>query len=287
VCDTRAPTHISVSIYPQNAPETSIAIDLIGQNRNITTADSLYVIIIPTLAGHRFRVPNSVILVILMSPISFDFHPEVSVIVCTFNRANYLPKCIDSVINQTFKNWELLIVDDGSNDNSFDIVNSYLDKHHNIRYLKHGNRKQAYSKNAGIQASFGQYLTFLDSDDSYLPEHIESRLSYLKTNPDLDLIQGAFYSEEEIIVVDYYQPDRTINLRDCALGPTFFGKRKVFFELQGFKHIVSGEAVYGEDTDFWERAGKKFNIQTIKEPQTYVYSRAENSVTKYLIQQQA
>jgi glycosyltransferase involved in cell wall biosynthesis len=220
-----------------------------------------------------------------MSPISFDIHPDVSVIVCTFNRGDYLKKCIDSVIGQTFTNWELLIVDDGSQDNSFDLVNSYLDRHNNIRYLKHSNRKQCYAKNAGIQASFGKYLTFLDSDDSYAPEHIDSRLSYLNSHPDLDLIQGGFFSEEEILVVDYYQPDKLINLRDCALGPTFFGKRKVFFELQGFRHIVTGEAVYGEDTDFWERAGQRFAIQTIKEPKTYIYSRAETSVTKYLIEQ--
>jgi glycosyltransferase involved in cell wall biosynthesis len=210
-----------------------------------------------------------------MSPIAFDISPEISIIVCTYNRAHYLNKGIDSVLNQTFTNWELLIVDDGSSDNTFEIVNSYLDKYNNIRYLKHQNKKQCYAKNAGIQASFGRYITLLDSDDSYKPNHLESRLEYMKAHPEIDLIQGGFFSEEEILVADYFQPGKLINLKECVLGPTFFGKRKVFFELQGFKHMT-----YGEDTDLWERAEKIFKTHTIKEPETYVYTRAETSVSK-------
>lgn len=210
-----------------------------------------------------------------MSPIAFDITPEISIIICTYNRAHHLNKGIDSVLNQTFFNWELLIVDDGSNDHTFEIVNSYLDKYNNIRYLKHQNKKQCYAKNAGIQASFGKYLTFLDSDDSYKPNHLESRLKYMKNHPEIDLIQGGFFTEEEILVADYYQPEKLINLKECVLGPTFFGKRKVFFELQGFNHMT-----YGEDTDLWERAEKICKIQKISEPETYIYTRAETSVSR-------
>ena len=210
-----------------------------------------------------------------MSPIAFDITPEISIIVCTYNRAHYLNKGIESVLNQTFTNWELLIVDDGSCDNTFEIVNPYLGQYNNIRYLKHQNKKQCYAKNAGIQASFGRYITLLDSDDSYKPNHLESRLEYMKAHPEIDLIQGGFFSEEEILVADYFQPGKLINLKECVLGPTFFGRRKVFFELQGFKHMT-----YGEDTDLWERAEKIFKTHTIKEPETYVYTRAETSVSK-------
>lgn len=163
-----------------------------------------------------------------MSPIKFDIQPEVSIILCTYNRAKYLNQCLDSVIDQTFQNWELLVVDDGSDDHTFEIVNPYLEKTQNVRYLKHKNRKLAYSKNVGIQASFSPYITFLDSDDTYAPNHIKSRLNYLKSHPEIDLIQGGFFSEEEILVPDYYEPGKTINLKECVLGPTFFGKRKVF-----------------------------------------------------------
>ncbi|RAM51247.1 MAG: glycosyltransferase family 2 protein [Hapalosiphonaceae cyanobacterium JJU2] len=214
-----------------------------------------------------------------MSSVIFDPTPEISVIVCTYNREKYLNHCIDSVITQTFQDWELIIVDDGSQDNSFAIVNNYLQEFNNIRYLKHKNKKQCYAKNAGIQASFGRYITFIDSDDVYKKNHLESRLEYMKFNPEVDLIQGGFATEEEIFVVDYYQPDKLINIQDCVLGPTFFGKRQVFFELRGFRHFS-----YGEDTDLWERAEKIFRTRKITEPKTYLYTRAETSVSKSFLE---
>jgi glycosyltransferase involved in cell wall biosynthesis len=183
------------------------------------------------------------------------------------------------VINQTYEHWELVIVDDGSEDNSFEVIQPYIQKFNNIRYLKHQNRKLGLSKNAGIQASFGKYITFIDSDDTYNINHLESRWQYMQIDPEVDLIEGGFFSEEEVFVADYFQAGKTINLRECVLGPTFLGKRKVFFELGGFNNIA-----YGEDTDFWERASKIFKTQKITEPQTYVYTRAETSITKTFVE---
>lgn len=214
-----------------------------------------------------------------MTAVKFDLNPEISIILCTYNRAKYLNDCIDSVINQTFQDWELLVVDDGSNDNTFEILNPYLEKYRNIRYFKHQNRKQALSKNVGIMAAFGKYITFLDSDDIYKRNHLESRLTYMRYNPDLDLIEGGVFMEEEFFVVDYFQQDKTINVRECVQGATFFGKRQVFFELNGFNQIS-----YGEDTDFWYRAEKIFKTKKISEPETYVYTRGETSITKSFLE---
>ncbi|NER05362.1 MAG: glycosyltransferase family 2 protein, partial [Okeania sp. SIO3C4] len=107
-----------------------------------------------------------------------------------------------------------------------------------------------------------------------------SRLEYMQTYPDIYLIQWGFFSDEEIFVVDYFQPKKTINLRNCVLGPTFFGKRRVFFELQGFKNIV-----YGEDTELWERAEKTFKTAKLTAPETYYYTRAETSITKTVLEE--
>lgn len=213
-----------------------------------------------------------------MPSINFYPNPSVSVILCTYNRETYLNDCINSLLQQTFQDFELIIVDDGSQDHTFELVNSYLEKFNNIRYLKHQNRKAGYSRNAGIQASFGDYITFIDSDDTYKPNHLESRIEFMKANPEIDLIEGGCEIEEEFFVSDYFQPNKTINIRECVLGATFFGKRHVFFQLKGFNNIP-----YGEDTDLWERAEKIFKTQKIKQPETYIYTRAETSTTKIFL----
>ena len=216
----------------------------------------------------------------IMSSVMFEPIPEISIILPTYNREKYLNRCIDSIINRTFQDWELIVVDDGSQDNTFDIVNVYVQEFNQIRYLKHKNRKAGYARNAGIQASFGKYITFIDSDDAYLNNHLESRIKYMQSHPELDLIEGGFATEGEIWVVDYFQRDKTINLKECVVGPTFFGKRDVFFQLQGFNDIP-----YVEDTEFWCRAEKIFKTEKLTAPETYLYTRAETSVTKSFLEE--
>ena len=200
--------------------------------------------------------------------------PLFSIIIPTYNRAHLLGKAIESVINQTCIDWELIIVDDGSEDKTFEIINPLLQKDKRIRYFKHQNRQQALSKNVGIQSSFGKYITFIDSDDIYLDHHISSRLKYMNNNKEVDLIEGGFEVKGDIWVKDYYQIGKKISIYDCVVGGTFFGKRNVFFELKGFQNLE-----YGEDTNFWERAEKKFKLNKLTQPQTYIYIRTENSVT--------
>ena len=79
-----------------------------------------------------------------------NFSPTVSVILPTFNRGYIIERAINSVIRQSYDEWELIIVDDGSNDNTQAIVNNYIDNYSNIRLLKHSNRKPPLSFNAGI-----------------------------------------------------------------------------------------------------------------------------------------
>lgn len=203
-----------------------------------------------------------------------DNASRISIIICTYNRAEYLNTCINSIINQTNNNWELIIVDDGSEDNTFEIVNAYINTHSNIRYVKHKNIKLALSRNIGLLLSLGEYITFLDSDDTFKENHIQSRFDFMIQNQHIDLIYGGVEINEEIFVADYYKPGELINVEDCVLGSTFFGKRNVFFEIAGYNNLN-----YGEDTEFLERAEKKFNVFKLDEPKTYIYTRAKNSIS--------
>ena len=210
-----------------------------------------------------------------MQKLTFDYQPTVSIVLCTYNRADYLTRCIDSVLAQTYRDWELIVVDDGSSDNTFPLVDKYLQQHANFRYVKHKNRKAALSKNVGITASFGQYITFIDSDDAYLPEHIENRVDFMVKNPEMDILEGGIELDEDFLLLDFFHPNQLINIKDCIFGATFFGKRHVYFDLKGFNNLP-----YGEDTDFWFRAEQRFKTVKLDAPKTYIYTRAETSITK-------
>ncbi|NHQ60968.1 glycosyltransferase family 2 protein [Chlorobium sp. BLA1] len=204
----------------------------------------------------------------------FSFTPEISVIMATFNRARHLETAVESVIAQSYKEWELIIVDDGSSDNTGETLDPFIRKYANIRYLKHSNRKAALSRNAGIQASFGRYITFLDSDDHYLPEHLETRMEIISRLPEIDLITGGYLCDDTIMVRDCKNPGKLINIRECTLGGTFFGKKELFSALRGFRPLD-----YAEDTDLWERASASYSVKKIEDPKTYVYRRADDSTT--------
>lgn len=199
----------------------------------------------------------------------------VSIITSTFNRASHLDRCINSVLQQSIKEWELIIVDDGSSDNTFEVVNKYVVLHPNIKYVKHTNTGQGLARNTGILLSVGEYITFLDSDDAYKPEHLQTRISFMQSAPALDMIHGGIEFNDDIYVADYYKVGSMISLRECIISGGLFGKRHVFLELNGFS-----DQRYGEDTDLWARASSKYNTLLIKEPETYIYTRAEKSVSK-------
>ncbi len=93
-----------------------------------------------------------------------------SIILPTYNRAHFLPTAIESVLNQTFGDWELLIIDDGSTDNTREIVKRYTDKR--IRYIYQENAERSAARNNGIQHAKGEWICFLDSDDEYMEHHL-------------------------------------------------------------------------------------------------------------------
>ena len=101
-------------------------------------------------------------------------NPFFSVILPCFNRQNYLARAIESILRQTFQQWELIIVDDGSTDQSVQIAQSFAERDPRIQVLVQGkNVERCVSRNNGIDLAKGQYICFLDSDDYHLPEHLE------------------------------------------------------------------------------------------------------------------
>lgn len=119
--------------------------------------------------------------------------PNVSVIIPTYNRAHILGRAIRSVLNQTYQDFELIIVDDGSSDSTDEVVKSFDDVR--IRYLKHKkNRGGAATRNTGIKAARGKYIAFQDSDDEWLPEKLEKQMkAFEDAPPEVGVVYTGFY----------------------------------------------------------------------------------------------
>ena len=113
--------------------------------------------------------------------------PKVSIIIPTFNRANFIGEAIKSVINQTFMDWELFIIDDGSADNTAEVVSRFL-KDKRVKYSFKENEGVSSARNYGMKLALGTYVAFLDSDDRWSPEKLQYQIEFLDHNDDIDLV---------------------------------------------------------------------------------------------------
>jgi glycosyltransferase involved in cell wall biosynthesis len=127
--------------------------------------------------------------------------PGISVIIPTYNSAHYLGEAIKSVLAQTYKDLEIIVIDDGSTDNTKEIVKTYADR---IIFLQQANSGPAKARNFGIQKSSGEFVAFLDADDVWYPEKLERQMEMFLKNPQYGLI----HSDALIRTVDNSQPDR-------------------------------------------------------------------------------
>jgi glycosyltransferase involved in cell wall biosynthesis len=103
--------------------------------------------------------------------------PGISVIIPTYNRAQLVTKAIESVLAQTYHDYEIIVVDDGSTDNTREVLEPYMNR---IKYLYQENLGPSAARNAGIRASRGEWIAFLDSDDRWLPEKLTQQIEYLQ-----------------------------------------------------------------------------------------------------------
>ena len=116
--------------------------------------------------------------------------PKVSVVIPTYNRADLLPRAVNSVLYQTFTDYEIIIVDDCSSDNTQGVISTFTDPR--IRSVRHNrNKGQSATINTGIANAHGEYLAFLDDDDEWLPAKLEGQVSILDSSPhNIGLVYG-------------------------------------------------------------------------------------------------
>ena len=115
--------------------------------------------------------------------------PAVSVVMPVYNGEKYVAEAIESILAQTFTDFEFIIVDDGSRDRSPEIISDYERRDDRIRFLAfEQNKGRAAAKNLGIEAATGQYIAGMDSDDVSLPQRLEKQVDFLRANPDIGVV---------------------------------------------------------------------------------------------------
>lgn len=194
--------------------------------------------------------------------------PFFSVIITSYNRASLVKRALDSLLAQTESDWEAIIIDDGSTDDTGDQIKPYLQNTHKIKYKKQEHRGYSLAKNAGLPLASGKFITFLDSDDEYDTTHFASRKKILESHPDVDFLHGGVTIIGNPFVPDMYDCSKQIHLSECSIGATFFIRRSLFEEMEGFKDIP-----LGSDADFFERVKKTGKVIMKTDISTYIYYR--------------
>ena len=181
--------------------------------------------------------------------------PRVSILMPVYNVAPYLREAIDSILNQTFEDFELIILDDCSPDNSAEILDTYTDERI-VRYRGEKNMGLSNVLNVGMAMARGEFIARMDSDDLSTPERLAVQVAYLETHPDVDLCSCGmqlFGAKQETWV-------RETNVEDVKITALFYSPilhassmwRREAFERVGLR--FRQEMVPAEDYDMWTRA---------------------------------
>jgi len=206
----------------------------------------------------------------------------VSIIIPTYNRENILGRAINSVINQTYKNFELLIIDDASSDNTESVIRGYSDTR--IKYFKnHRNSGSNKSRNKGLKIANGDYIAFLDSDDEWLPQMLESQLHKFKENSDYGCVYtlAGIKSGSKVDIAMDFNLDGYIYKEALTQGYvshmiTLMVKRECFDVVGNF----DTELTNFQDDDICLRLAKYYHFGLTKQVLAIVYTDSVNSITQ-------
>lgn len=146
--------------------------------------------------------------------------PTVSVILPTYNRAHLVGRAIQSVLDQMYQDFEIIVVDDGSGDNTEEIINGFTDTR--IRYVKHQkNKGGSAARNTGIKLAKGKYIAFQDSDDEWLPDKLEKQMkAFKKASDEVGVVYTGFHRIKDGIT--YYVPSDDITKKKRETFTIFF-----------------------------------------------------------------
>ncbi|WP_084143791.1 glycosyltransferase family 2 protein [Amycolatopsis taiwanensis] len=200
-----------------------------------------------------------------------DSHePAVSVIIPCYNYGCYLPQALDSVLTQTFGDWEIVVVDDGSTDETPTVAQDFINDHpgQRIRLLRQTNAGVSAARNAGIAAATGRYILPLDADDVIAPTMLEKTVAILDAEPDIAIASTDLYvftdgdeSPPQVLALPPYEKE--LLLQRLIMFYCSLYRREAWKVVGGYNERMRA----GEDWDFWIGCAERgFGAQHIPEP---------------------
>jgi glycosyltransferase involved in cell wall biosynthesis len=194
-------------------------------------------------------------------------NPLISVIIPTYNRGWIIKEAIDSVLAQDYVNFELIVVDDGSTDDTHDILNSYQKS---FLVLRQNNKGVSSARNRGLAAASGHFIAFLDSDDIWLPQKLSQQVDFFQSNPDALICQTEEIWIRNNVRVNprkrHKKPSGMIfepSLSLCLVSPSAVMIKKNLFEEVG---IFDETLPACEDYDLWLRVSCRHPVHLIDTP---------------------
>ena len=192
---------------------------------------------------------------------------KISIILPAYNRENTIACSIQSILKQTWKDFELIIVDDGSTDNTCSVVETFSDSR--IKYYRQENAGASSARNMGVIYSESDIIAFCDSDDTWKEDKLEKQIRFMEDNPEISLVYTAYmmhmHDKEVRVPNEGYICDRNILSRllvkNTIGAPTIMVKKDVFRAVGGFDTSMKSL----EDWDFAIKVAKKYQIGFIDE----------------------
>lgn len=198
--------------------------------------------------------------------------PLVSVIIPVYNGARTIRKTVESVLSQTYNNLEIIVVDDGSTDNTCGLISTVKDKR--IHYYYQSNQDRSVARNTGIQHVRGKYIAFIDADDLWLSEKVEEQVKLLEEEQELGLVYCDLYyfddatGENLYLYSDRVRLHRGLIWRNLVVEDNFIQSPTPIIRHEVFKKVgmFDPELPPVEDWDMWLRISSVFPVDYVNKP---------------------
>ncbi len=178
--------------------------------------------------------------------------PEVSVVIPVYNCDRYIVQAVESILNQTYSAYEVIVIDDGSQDNTYHVLKPYK---HKIRYVYQENQGVSVARNHGIELSHGEFVAFLDADDVFLPDKLATQLAVFLAHPNLDIVQSGWrrvnQNGETLIDVEPWEQVPQLDLESWLRWKPFGTMGTLMFRRESLQQVGGFEPglTHAEDVD--------------------------------------